>query len=970
MTSNVTVTTGNAVTNISVTTGDQLVFKNIVTDSGTVVSDGAVDTLTLTGANGITTSANADTDTVTIDGSGLIVDLSTSSVGDLSDVDITTSAPTSNQILLWNGTKFVPGNVSSGAGYQSTDVLGDLDDVTVTSFSEGDILVYDASAPTQFVNRNLSGAITLDGDGVTVINSNQVGVTQLDTANIDISNFTDTGGLLQADDLSNNDTDDLAQGSTNLYYADSLVDAHLSGGTGVTYTTGEIAIGQDVGTTADVTFNTVTATSQFEGDINGAVMLLARNVSGVTIYKGQAVYVNGLSGDTPTVILADASDPAKMPALGVARADINNNATGEIVTLGNLYAVDTSLSNQIETGITLGVGDVLYISATEPGNITNVAPTGESNQIQNIGKAVRVSPNTNMTFKIHGAGRSAATPALDSGNIFIGNGSNQASTTPFAISLDTTPQLGGDLDVNGNDIVSVSAGNIAIAVDSANSEGYSTATLDASSGHFFLKSGLVLDHPGTAGLEAKYSNYITVATTDGDLNMSSNGGGRIRPRSDFQIRGSDGCDLWLRSEYSTDAKISYRGGSTEQGALIVDRNNSLVKYYTDSWGQKMESTSGQVVLQADSNEIQLNSSGSNVRANAQDIILQANDDIDFRAADRFQFRSKDSGTSEYNETMSLFQNNSGYTGTAATGAVVESSSGKQSGDYDTSLVIRKFDEGDGGSTAHAGVEQRIAQYELTLEAGKSTLSLNYRDDDNTGAANNTATLLKFKNSTSETATAATQNAPDTMELNVDVVEHYSAKGHIITNYGQGSSPDLTSQGADFGTVYGKGIDIQADGSYAAIDMWSHKSNTGYPNIWAHRSRDDGAGNKDFLNNNDRVFSFLGSGWDGSADTAANFYGAFAPVGELILQANEDHSASARGGKWLFLTTSTGSTTQTVKFEVGDHVTLQSLLELKSYASTALPSGVDGALISISDNNYKPAYYNGSTWKYIGDDTDV
>jgi len=258
-------------------------------------------------------------------------------------------------------------------------------------------------------------------------------------------------------------TDDLTQGSTNLYYADSLVDAHLTGGTGVTYTAGEIAIGQDVGTTADVTFNTVTATSQFEGDLNGAILLAAKNVSGGTIYKGQAVYVNGLSGDTPTVILADASDPAKMPALGVAQADINNNATGEIVTLGNLYAIDTSASNQLETGITLAVGDVLYISATEPGNITNVAPAGESNQIQNIGKAVRVSPNTNMTYKIHGAGRSAATPALDSGNIFIGNGSNQTSTTPFAISLDTTPQLGGDLDVNGNDIVSVSNGDIAIA---------------------------------------------------------------------------------------------------------------------------------------------------------------------------------------------------------------------------------------------------------------------------------------------------------------------------------------------------------------------------------------------------------------------------------------------------------------------------------------------------------------------------
>ena len=37
-------------------------------------------------------------------------------------------------------------------------------------------------------------------------------------------------------------------------YTDADVDAHLSGGTGVTYTTGTIAIGQDVGTSASVTF--------------------------------------------------------------------------------------------------------------------------------------------------------------------------------------------------------------------------------------------------------------------------------------------------------------------------------------------------------------------------------------------------------------------------------------------------------------------------------------------------------------------------------------------------------------------------------------------------------------------------------------------------------------------------------------------------------------------------------------------
>ena len=82
-------------------------------------------------------------------------------------------------------------------------------------------------------------------------------------------------------------TDNLTEGSTNLYYTDALaqaaisvtdsggdgslsysggvitytgpsaseVRAHLSAGTGVTYSSGQISIGQAVATTDDVTFN-------------------------------------------------------------------------------------------------------------------------------------------------------------------------------------------------------------------------------------------------------------------------------------------------------------------------------------------------------------------------------------------------------------------------------------------------------------------------------------------------------------------------------------------------------------------------------------------------------------------------------------------------------------------------------------------------------------------------------------------
>ena len=60
--------------------------------------------------------------------------------------------------------------------------------------------------------------------------------------------------------LSNHDTDDLTEG-TNQYFTTARVDSHLTGGTGVTYTTGTIAIGQSVGTSDNVCFGSVCVTA-------------------------------------------------------------------------------------------------------------------------------------------------------------------------------------------------------------------------------------------------------------------------------------------------------------------------------------------------------------------------------------------------------------------------------------------------------------------------------------------------------------------------------------------------------------------------------------------------------------------------------------------------------------------------------------------------------------------------------------
>jgi hypothetical protein len=46
------------------------------------------------------------------------------------------------------------------------------------------------------------------------------------------------------------------------------------------------------------------------------------------------------------------------------------------------------------------------------------------------------------------------------------------------------------------------------------------------------------------------------------------------------------------------------------------------------------------------------------------------------------------------------------------------------------------------------------------------------------------------------------------------------------------------------------------------------------------------------------------------------------------------------------------------------------LTIEQAASGSMPTGRNGALCSVSNNSYKLAYYNGSSWRYVADDTAV
>jgi len=177
------------------------------------------------------------------------------------------------------------------------------------------------------------------------------------------------------------------------------------------------SFGGTTGLTWDDSTNILSIATRYEGDINGAVLqqVLVKEPGGVS--KGDAVFISGGTGDNPEVRKTRGDSISLMPALGIMKENAALNAIGECVTSGEITGLNL-------TGFT--TGDELFVSSTVAGGIQASAPTGEANLIQKIGKVIKGGNGGALT--VLGAFRTNATPNLNQGSIFIGNGSNQAST--------------------------------------------------------------------------------------------------------------------------------------------------------------------------------------------------------------------------------------------------------------------------------------------------------------------------------------------------------------------------------------------------------------------------------------------------------------------------------------------------------------------------------------------------------------
>ena len=223
------------------------------------------------------------------------------------------------------------------------DTIGELTDVTISSVSDNEVLAYDA-ATSEFINQTASEAgLVTSGDLASYALSSDLTTHTSDTTNPHSVTATQVGALEPSDiqdddtfasasatdiassesikayvdaqvatkddlselsgdsdsitqgstnlyyssalfdtDLGTKTTDDLTEGSTNLYYADSLVELYLTGGNGISYSSG--TIGVDINGATDGTSITVDLANDlvllYDADAGSVKKVKANQVGG------------------------------------------------------------------------------------------------------------------------------------------------------------------------------------------------------------------------------------------------------------------------------------------------------------------------------------------------------------------------------------------------------------------------------------------------------------------------------------------------------------------------------------------------------------------------------------------------------------------------------------------------------------------------------------------------------------------
>ena len=318
---------------------------------------------------------------------------------------------------------------------------------------------------------------------------------------------------------------------------------------------------------------------------------------GESMTKGDPVYVSGfnLGQNRIEVEKADASDPNKMPSIGLVVEDVVINQNTQVATVGVLDNVNTQLPPN-----DFNEGDVLYVNSG--GGLTNIKPTG-TNLIQNVGKVGRRN-QINGEIIVFAIGRSNDVPNILNNYIWLGNSSGVATPTDFdsLVSGFTTGNTLQEVIENGStysgpDIVQINTPNGFIVTSNVMSTvsafgvttsgttiRYEDSSNDKREISLQNNEFIVTDEIGSKGLEyaGDYSSNFTNESLITKKYVDSTISGKVDTTlfdsytADTQTEINSKLDITTFDDYTANTKDNVVTGATLNGNLLeLERNNGL-----------------------------------------------------------------------------------------------------------------------------------------------------------------------------------------------------------------------------------------------------------------------------------------------------------------------------------------------------------------------------------------------------------
>ncbi|MFZ8903842.1 MAG: phage tail fiber protein [bacterium] len=272
------------------------------------------------------------------------------------------------------------------------------------------------------------------------------------------------------------------------------------------------------------------------------------DISALAVTDGNIIVGNGTTWVAESGATARASlgltigtDVEAYSSTNADYSDTTANFTGTLQNGGSNVVVDSDIGSSVQAydadltaiaGLSSADGNFIVGSATgwvvESGATVRTSlglAIGTDVQAYDADTAKYDDTTANFTGTLQNGGSNVL---VDSD---IGSTVQAAGSYLSDVVSDTTPQLGGNLDVNGSSIVSVSAGNISITPDTTGQiilDGLSWPTADGTTGQVLKTDGAGnLSFVNQSALVVGTANYIEHSSTVSDSLAISSGTNRL-----------------------------------------------------------------------------------------------------------------------------------------------------------------------------------------------------------------------------------------------------------------------------------------------------------------------------------------------------------------------------------------------------------------------------------------------------------